>query len=194
MRGDRSVGRLPLFVLWLLCAGFPPIAAAAVPSWHRQHTVPQAVGSGARVAITSAGDVAVAWQDTQKGLSVAVRPAGGRFGSPQRLSRSGRWVQRLDVIADSRGALVVVWSDAECCHSGSPDKRVWASTREPGGRFSAPVAVSEPFYGTEPTPAAAAGDDGSLTVVWWSENWSGTPGATETGVEVADRLPGGGFG
>jgi hypothetical protein len=193
-RRDRAVARLPLFVLCLLCAAFPPVAAAAVPSWHRERPLPQAFGGGARVVITGAGDVAVAWRDVEKGLSVAVRPAGGRFGPPRRLSSSGRWVVAHDVVADSRGALVVVWADAECCRVVPADKRVWASTRQPGGQFSDPVALSEPINGTELAPAVAAGDDGSLTVVWPSERWSSTQGVTEAVVEVADRLPGGGFG
>ena len=186
-----------LFAVWLVCAGFPPVATAAVPSWHGERPLPQAVGSDARVAITSAGDVAVAWRDEEQGVSVAVRPAGGRFGSPQRLSLSGRWVESpesLDLVADSRGALVVVWGDAECCHSPA-DRRVWASTRGPGGLFSNPVAVSEPIHevGTTLTPAVAAGGGGGLTVVWSSDTRSpeGFSGAV---IEAADRLPGGGFG
>ena len=196
-RRDRTVALVALFVLWLVCAVCPPIAAAAVPSWHRERPLPQAVGSGARVAITSAGHVAVAWQDAEQGLSVALRPAGGRFGSPQRLSRSGRWVESpesLDLVADSRGRLVVVWGDAECCHVPG-DRRVWASTRGAGGRFSSPVALSEPIHevGSPLTPVAAVGEGGSLTVVWSSDTRSpaGLAGAV---IEAADRLPGGGFG
>jgi hypothetical protein len=136
--------------------------------------------------------VAVAWQDVEKGLSVAVRPAGGRFGSPQRLSRSGRWVKGLDVIADSRGALIVVWADTECCRVPG-DTRVWASPREPGGRFSQPVALSRGFDGFYiGAPAVAAGEDGSLKVAWPVDNSTG--GVNEAVIEVADRLPGGGFG
>lgn len=200
-RRDPAVTRLPLFVLWLLCAGFPPVASAAVPSWHRERQLPQAAlgplpqafGGGARVAITSAGDVAVAWQDVEQGLSVAVRPEGGRFGPPQRLSGSGRWVKGLDVVADSRGALIVVWADGECCQIPA-DTRVWASTREPGSQFSQPVALSRGFDGFYiHAPAVAAGDDGSLTVAWPVDN--APPGPPTNGVlEAADRLPGGGFG
>jgi hypothetical protein len=196
-RRDRTVARVALFVPWLLCAAFPPVAAAAVPSWHGERLLPQAVGSGARVAITSAGDVAVAWQDAGKGLSVALRPAGGRFGSPQRLSRSGRWVESpesLDLVADSRGTFVVVWGDAECCHVPG-DRRVWASTRGAGGPFSNPVAVSESIHevGSVLAPAVAVGEGGSLTVVWSSDTRlpAGLAGAV---IEAADRLPGGGFG
>jgi hypothetical protein len=181
-------------VLCLLCAGFPPVAAAAVPSWHRERPLPQAFGGGARVAVTTAGDVAVAWRDVEKGLSVAVRPAGGRFGSPQRLSGSGRWLKGHDVIADSRGALIVVWADGECCRVPA-DTRVWASTREPGGRFSQPVALSRGFDGFYIlAPAVAAGDDGSLTVAWPVDNYSPVEGVTEAVIEAADRLPAGGFG
>jgi hypothetical protein len=179
----------------LLCAVFPPVAAAAVPSWHGERPLPQAVGSGARVAITSAGDVAVAWQDAGKGLSVAVRPAGGRFGSPRRLSRSGRWVEGLDLVADSRGRLVVVWGDTECCRVPA-NRRVWASTREPGGQFSAPVALSGPINSafTSLVPAVAVGEGGSLTVVWPADIERPAKDGIATVIEVADRLPGGGFG
>jgi hypothetical protein len=195
-RRDPAVTRLPLFVLWLLCAGFPPVSAAAVPSWQNERPIPQAFGSGARVAITSAGDVAVAWQDVEQGVSVAVRPARGHFGAPQRLSGAGRWVKGLDVVADSRGALIVVWADGECCRADFADTRVWASTREPGGRFSQPVALSRGFDGSYiRAPAVAAGDDGSLTVAWPVDN-NAPPagGVTEWAIEAADRLPGGGFG
>jgi hypothetical protein len=203
-RRDPTVARLPLFVLCLLRAAFPRVADAAVPSWHKERPLPQAAlgplpqpeGGGARVAITSAGDVAVAWRDGGQGLSVAVRPAGGRFGSPQRLSRSGRWVEALELVADSRGALIVVWVDGECCRVPA-DKRVWASTRRLGGRFSDRVAVSEPpsdIGASAPPLAVAAGDDGSLTVVWQSEVWSSWEGVTEAVIYAGDRLPGGGFG
>jgi hypothetical protein len=57
--------------------GLPAGRHAAVPSWHRERPLPQAFGGGARVAVTSAGDVAVAWREVEKGLSFAVRPAGG---------------------------------------------------------------------------------------------------------------------
>jgi hypothetical protein len=192
-RPDATVARLPLFVLFLLCAGFPPVAAAAVPSWQGERPLPQAFGGGARVAVTSAGDVAVAWQDVEKGLSVAVRSAGGRFGPPQRLSGSGRWVKGLDVVADSRGALIVVWADTECCRIPA-DTRVWVSTREPGGQFSQPVALSRGFDGFYiRAPAVAAGDDGSLTVAWPVDNSGTFEGVPQAVIEVADRLPGGGF-
>ncbi len=193
--GDRAIARLPLFVLWLLCAGCPAVASAAVPSWHRERQLPHAVGSGARVAITSAGDVAVAWLDGETGVSVAVRPAGGRFGSPQRLSRRGRWVESLDLVADSRGKLVVVWGDGECCRVPA-DRRVWASTRGPGGRFSNPVALSEPInsVGSVLAPAVAVGEGGALTVVWPSDEGSRAEGPDLAVIEAADRLPDGGFG
>ena len=194
-RRDRDVARLALFVLWLVCAGSPPVAAAGVPSWHRERPLPQAIGDTARVAITSAGDVAVAWRDGEKGLSVAVRPAGGRFGPPQRLSRSGRWVEGLDLVADSRGRLVVVWGDGECCRIPA-NRRVWASTRSPGGRFSKRVALSEPIngVGSDLAPVAAVGEGGSVTVVWSADTRFPATGVLSAVIEVADRLPGGGFG
>jgi hypothetical protein len=147
------------------------------------------------VAITSAGDVAVAWRDARKGLSVAVRPAGGRFGSPQRLSRSGRWVESLDLVAYSRDRLVVVWGDGECCRVPA-NRRVWASTRGAGGQFSNPVALSEPIngVGSDLTPAVAVGEGGSLTVVWPADSELPAKGVIGAVIEVVDRLPGGGFG
>jgi hypothetical protein len=193
-RPDPVVTGLALFVLWLTCGGLSPVAAASVPSWQNERPIPRAFGGGARVAVTSAGEVAVAWQDVEKGLSVAVRPVGGRFGSPQRLSGSGRRVQgQHDVVADSRGALIVVWADTECCRVPA-DTRVWASTRKPGGRFSRPVALSRPFEGSDILePAVATGDDGALTVAWPVQNFA-PPGVDEAVIEVADRHPGGGFG
>ena len=189
MRARRQ--RLGLALAYVVCAASAPVVDAGIPSWHEEHPFPgTGPYSAPQAAINSDGDAAVAWQDSEQNINVAVGPSGGRLGPPQRFGRRGRWAGASELIADTRGRFVLAWSDGECCRVPA-DPRVWISTRAPGGRFSRPHTPVE-LQGVTGAPALAQGRDGSVTMAWLA---SGPPVADPrfqpTVIAVADLLPDG---
>ena len=129
----------------------------------------------------------------------------GRWEGAQRCCAPGEWALWLAPATFAQRALVespslrfrrglarevvVLWGRRVLPRSR--DRRVWASTRGTVGRFSNPVALSEPVHeaGSPLTPAAAVGEGGSLTVVWSSETRS--PAGLRRGGDRGGRPPSG---
>jgi hypothetical protein len=182
-----EVGVLAGLFMLLACVSPASGSAAPAPSWQRDHPI---VGSSLLsaisplAAITDAGDAAVVWRDPGNALNVALGPRRGRFGRARQLSAPGRLAEGFDIVADRRGALVVIWADTVCCET-SDERSLWISTRKPGAQFSAPQRLVQSVGGGLLLPRVAAGADGSLAIVW--------AGADGT-IQLANRLPGGGFG
>jgi hypothetical protein len=103
------------------------------------------------------GDTAVAFQFPRQGpyapVFAALRPAGGVFGRPTRLTRQGAW--GADVAVAPGGAAVAAWHD-------TGDDAIRASFRESGGNWGAPVTLAEDGRAAQ----AAIDSNGAALVVW----------------------------
>jgi hypothetical protein len=118
-----------------------------------------------QAAIDGGGNAVVVWQEPDgAGLNTVVqaatRPAGGAFGTPLRLSRSGSAAIHPQVATNPAGDAVVVWE-----YLVGQTLVVQAAVRPAGGTFSAPVNVSAGGL-MGPLPRAAIDGAGNVTVVW----------------------------
>ncbi|HEV7806075.1 MAG TPA: PKD domain-containing protein [Solirubrobacteraceae bacterium] len=139
-----------------------------------------------QVAIDGDGDAVVVWQEPDgAGLNTvvraAIRPAGGSFGAPLRLSRSGSVAIHPQLAMNAAGDAVVVWEFLV-----GQTMVVQAAVRPAGGTFAAPVNVSAAGL-TGPLPRAAIDGAGSVTVVWQQA------AAANAIVQAATRPAGGTF-
>ena len=88
------------------------------------------------VAVGAQGDAAIGWVEPgfnqqQRFLKVAVRPAGGVFGAPETVATIPHWSDHFPQVAVSpSGEVSVILSGAM---DGEPATRVW--TRSPGGAW-----------------------------------------------------------
>jgi hypothetical protein len=129
------------------------------------------------VAVNRRGDAVAVWTQAYGGrrytILAASRRRGGRFGRPQALGRSDRFLGAAPHAAlNDRGDAVVVWARAG---------RVQLASRRGGRRFGAPQTL----VSQQPVPAGVvvAGDGGALAA--WTARGI---------VEVSERRPGRRFG
>jgi hypothetical protein len=124
-----------------------------------------------RVAVNARGNAVASWvasDDTTATLEVAVRPAGGTFGSPEQVSAAEPFGIDPSIAVDDRGDVVAVW-DAFLGQASA----VRAAFRPAGGRFESPVTIAQ-APGTTPggpfayvSGAKAAIDShGDATALW----------------------------
>ena len=138
-----------------------------------------------RAALDGAGNATVVW--TQAGpagttVQVATRPAGGAFSAAVDLSPPGN-ASSGQVAANGAGEAVAVWTHADA----ASNTIVQASTRPPGGEFSAPAGLSVAGQNAiDPHVAIDAAGD-ALAI------WSRFDGSTRV-VQSATRPAGAAFG
>ena len=113
------------------------------------------------LALNSRGAAVVAWlevspQAPEGELTIAVRPARGRFGRPQTIGGDAYWGWVLAMAPT--GEAVVVWEDAPCC--------MFAMARRPGASsFSSPQTLS-PGLGQTVPEALAMDAHGNALALW----------------------------
>jgi hypothetical protein len=147
--------------LCVFCAG-----ASAAATW----LAPTAVSSdglideGVQVASDSRGDVVAAWTaGSVAGYSVfaAVRPAGGGWQPPVRVSTEGQSAGGPQVAFDAQGDAMVVFERL----IGPDDDAVEAATLPAGGIWTAPQEISG--EGSIPSsPALAVDAQGDAVAAW----------------------------
>jgi hypothetical protein len=145
-------------------------------------SVASAGASAATLSSNPDGDAAVAFQFPREGPGAPVfavlRPAGGVFGKPTRLTRHA-W--GADVAVAAGGAAVVAWNE-------SGDGEVRARLREPGRGWGPPVTLAERGDGA----AAAIDPSGAALVVWTRPDGTIGSAARPSGgrFEAPRKLPG----
>lgn len=117
-----------------------------------------------QVAVDPSGAAVAVWfwpeDDGHNTIQAAIRPPGGAFGSPVRLSAPGESADRPQVSMAPDGTATAIWYR----WSGS-EQVVQASTRPPNGVFGGPVDLSAPGQDAV-DPQVAIGPDGSAIAVW----------------------------
>jgi hypothetical protein len=126
------------------------------------------------VAFDAAGTATLAWErgprefpddgapPVKQEIRVAVRPPGGRFGKPQRVSKPGHDARDAFLAVNGRGDAALMWNSTH--GRNLPGSRVGIAIRKAGGRFGAPRLITPP--GEARLPQAALGPTGSLVAVW----------------------------
>ncbi|MCB9011907.1 MAG: hypothetical protein H6531_08765 [Actinobacteria bacterium] len=155
--------RLLLFPLlvWMFsgCASAPPDDSACPPVTASPEVLAR---SDARFPVIAAGDrgddVAIAWQSTVGGPVLARRRFEGIWTTPAPVSPAGAMSPVL--VATPDGPVLV--SDA------APAERrgLWISDGTPDGGWSPPRPITTAAGTRVRFPAASAGADGTLVVVW----------------------------
>jgi hypothetical protein len=123
-------------------------------------------GSGSAVAVWTANGPGFDGRVTQ----AATRPPGGAWTPPVTLSppeEDGGWDPAVAVGPD--GDAVVVWSSVR--HDGGRTRQiVLAVTRDAGGRWSAPIAISDDSeIALSFQPEVVVDGDGTATAIWSEE-------------------------
>ena len=144
------------------------------------------LASGPQVAVAPDGTAIAVWSIKEGVFDVvqtAIRPPGGTFGPPLRISTAGRNADdpRLAIAPD--GATTAVWRQQSL---GSSIRTIYSATRPPGGAFGAPVELSEPGGGARQAQIAI-GSDGIATVTWRREY------DDHAAIQASTRPPGGVF-
>jgi hypothetical protein len=146
---------------------------------------------GVDVATDPQGNTIATWthrSGTSQIVQAAVRPPGGSFGSPQDLgtvepeSVLGILAPTPDVAVDAHGNAVVVWG-----HPLAAGHVIQAAVRPAGGRFGAPIDLSDGSRDAVADPRVGISADGTATAVWTWNN------GTHTVIQAATRPPGGAF-
>jgi hypothetical protein len=137
-----------------------------------------------QIAVNADGDAVAVWYQATSGsyyvIDAAVRPAGGRWGTPQNLSAPGANADSQQVAVDPAGNAIVVWQRY------SPTPTVQAAVRPAGGTWSAPQDLSAPGGDAE-GPQVAFDPAGNAVAVW--ERFNGTNFI----IQAAERPAGGGW-
>jgi len=147
---------------WIGGDGIKVADRPAGGAWQEPETLPytvNAVASDLDIAVAPSGAAVAVWSlqtvsfsppaSFPAGVEAAVRPAGGAWSAPQRLSEAGFGPAAA---VDGAGNAVVVWREAG----------VRAATRPAGGAWSAPQTLS-----TDGGDADVAVDgDGNAVAVW----------------------------
>jgi PKD domain len=151
----------------ILCAVAAP-AASAAPAWLAPQDL-SAAGQSAyepQVAVDPEGDSTAVWERSDGSneiVQASTRRAGGTWSAPVDLSEEGLDSYEPQVAVDAAGDVTVVWNAGP----DSSHRVVQASTRRPGGAWSAPVDLSEEV-GNADWPRIAVDPDGDATAVWES--------------------------
>jgi hypothetical protein len=158
---------------------------------------PQQVTSGKRgvryptVAFDGTGTATLAWERgpreypdngaprVKQQIRVAVRPPGGRFGKPRRVSKPTEDARDASLAVNAHGDAALLWN---ATHGRNlPGSRIGIALRRGGGEFGAPHLVTPP--GDAYLPRGAVGPDGSLVAVWTDrDRVVGAPGSIDDGL------------
>lgn len=164
-----------LFATWTQ-AGSPPGKALKGPFTVRANTWSSKIGWGnvrvlgrserfslaaPRLVLNSRGDAVVSWRGfrrdsagkTVEAVATSFRPAGGRFGSEQKIKDGGPY---RDVQLDDRGNVYAVWTTY-----GGPVNRFAYKAR--GKAWGAPQTISTPMSSN---PTLAVTPDHGAIVAW----------------------------
>ncbi|HST38258.1 MAG TPA: hypothetical protein VLK58_02050, partial [Conexibacter sp.] len=127
---------------------------------------------GQDVGLDAAGNAVAVWtaNGPDRVTQAATRPLGGAWSAPVTLSPEGEeggWEPELAVGAD--GVAVAVWSSVH--HSELWTRQiVLAASREPGGQWSEPVALSdEEGIAISYQPEVVVDSEGNATAIWSEE-------------------------
>jgi hypothetical protein len=142
------------------------------------------VADGASAVVDGAGNATVVWSyfnGTDEVVQTAIREAGGSFTPPQQISESGAEAGVPAIDNDAAGNATAVW-----VRTIGTDHVVQATSRPPGGSFSAPGSISN-GGGVIEAPSIDVAPNGAATVLW------SVSGLTETFLQTVSRPPGGAF-
>ncbi len=98
------------------------------------------------LAINAAGEAALVWNvglSNPQSIAAAVRPAGGAWSTPTTLATvTSGFMADPQVVVDVGGTVTADWSVdyADVLSAG-----VWADQESPGGMWSSPTVISQPF-------------------------------------------------
>ncbi len=135
------------------------------------------------VAVNANGVAIVAWhQDIgTEQVKSATRAATGVWSGVQSVSAAGGWNLDPDVVIDAAGTSTAVWVRNQSMQPG----KIQFSTRPAGGTWSAPQDLDTPTTGYE-SPALAIDPSGRITAAYVVNNPSGNDSISAT-----TRAPGG---
>ncbi len=135
------------------------------------------------VAVNANGVAIVAWhQDIgTEQVKSATRAATGVWSGVQSVSAAGGWNLDPDVVIDAAGTSTAVWVRNQSMQPG----KIQFSTRPAGGTWSAPQDLDTPTIGYE-SPALAIDPSGRITAAYVVNNPSGNDSISAT-----TRAPGG---
>jgi plastocyanin len=132
-----AIVRAYALVPFLLALVLVP-AAQATPSWLGPQTV-SGTGTAVRetaAAMSSNGDIVVAWPETTGTIVANVRPTGGSFSGPIVVaSEPGDALYSVGAAINASGEIVIAWQNLTT-------NKYEASIRPPGGAFSAPIELA----------------------------------------------------
>ena len=137
---------------------------------------------GQQVVVGSDGTTTAVWyryDGAKYRVQASTRARGGIWSAPITLSEAGQDADGPQVAVGSDGTTTVVWRR----YDGS-NYRVQASSREPGGTWTAPANLSDAGWSAS-VPQIAVGPDGTSTAVW-----SRTDVITNR-IQASTRAPGG---
>lgn len=194
-RGRRGAARrlgtlVALCLAAVLAAGVagvpvgPP--AQAVPTWVpdvSDLSTPGQDASYARAAVDANGAVTVVWQrsdGTNQMVQASTRKPDGPWSTPTDLSAPGQDAWHPQVAAAADGTVTVVWESSQFL---TTINTAYATTRLPGGTWTAPTDLSGPGQHAL-SPQVAAARDGTTTAVWVLHG-------TSTIVQATTRAPDG---
>lgn len=180
-RRGGTPGRLvrPAVIAVLVLVAFPQAAGGELAPLDISPT--GASASAPRVESDGAGNVVAVWREVDgdtESIRAAVRPAGGGWGSAQRISTPAVAAEGAELAVDRLGNAVAVWQ-----RSSGRNSVVQAAIRPAGGTWSSPQDLSSPgVVAFEPDVAVEAA---GATVVWTAIH------ASRTVVESSARSPAG---
>ena len=170
----------------LASVGFVKGASQVIALVHNPNghwSKPQVVTTGRRgvryptVAFDGAGNAILAWErgerefpddgapPVKQEIRVAIRPPGGHFGKPRRVSNPEQDARDAALAVNARGDAALMWNSTH--GRNLPGSRVGMALRRAGGNFGPPTLLTPP--GEARLPRGAVGPGGSL-VVGWSED------------------------
>jgi hypothetical protein len=121
-----------------------------------------ASGSAPRIASDGAGNIVVVWRELDgdtASIRAAFHPAGGDFGSSQRISSTAAALESPEVAMDGLGNAAAVWN-----RSTAQESVVQAAVRPAGGAWGPPENLSP--TGEVAVKAHVAIEQGRATAVW----------------------------
>jgi hypothetical protein len=167
-----------------------PAAAEARSGWFGPVTVAEEKARLSQIALGPTGEAFVTWAgdiDSPLPVSVATRPAGGRFGAPERVGGSSVYAT---IALGARGHATLGW------RAPPPRHEFLTTGRAPAGPFGPPVTV-EALGATDtehPGDAATAVDAlGTTTYAWRVTLIHDNGSRREDRIRVVRRAADGGF-
>lgn len=191
-------------VVNLVVAGtlFAVGASASAAGWLRPVSAPASAWSvdAQDVALDAQGNAVAVWtaNGSDRKTQAATRPVGGAWSAPVTLSPDGEYDDWDPAVAvGANGDAVAVWSSVRNS-SGWTRQIVLSSSREAGGQWSEPIALSDTVaIAISYEPDVVVDADGNATAIWSEETGSASavhartrPKGGEWGppVELTDSL------